>query len=168
MMKKHGLYLIIWGLAFWLGVSVAFSAESPLLMQIDDIRPGMKGIGKTVFSGTTIEEFDVEILGVLKNQTPHGDAIMAKVTGGPLPLEESGVLAGMSGSPIYLDGKLIGALAYVPTLFLKEPIVGITPIHEMLRDAERVHSPHEQSLNTFVPTSYSTKADGQSGPRILL
>ncbi len=112
-------------------------ADVPALMAVDDIRPGMKGIGKTVFSGVAIEEFEVEILGVLKNQTPHGDAIMAKVSGGPLPLEQSGVLAGMSGSPVYIDGKLIGALAYAYA-FAKEPMIaGITPIHEMLRDAER-------------------------------
>ena len=111
--------------------------DVPALMAIDDIRPGMKGVGKTVFSGVAIEEFEVEILGVLKNQTPHGDAIMAKVSGGPLPLERSGVVAGMSGSPIYIDGKLIGALAYA-FAFAKEPMIaGITPIHEMLRDAER-------------------------------
>lgn len=120
-------------------------AEPPQLMSVDEIRPGMKGIGKTVFSGTKIEEFDVEILGVLTNQSPGGDEIMARISGGPLPLEQSGVLAGMSGSPIYIDGKLIGALAFTPTSFLKEPIVGITPIHEMLQDAERLNAPAQSA-----------------------
>ena len=129
---------LMWLIIGCFGATTVFSADESLLMPVDEIRPGMKGIGKTVFLGTTIEEFDVEILGVLKNRTPHGDAIMAKVTGGPLPLEESGVLAGMSGSPIYINGKLIGALAFIPSIFPKEPIAGITPIHQMLRDAERV------------------------------
>ncbi len=138
-MQKYIIW-VIWLIIGCFGETTVFGADESLLMSVDDIRPGMKGIGKTVFLGTTIEEFDVEILGVLKNQTPHGDAIMAKVTGGPLPLEESGVLAGMSGSPIYIDGKLIGALAFIPAIFPKEPIAGITPIHQMLRDAERVPS----------------------------
>lgn len=137
-MKRKILYFV-WGILLYLGGSPALCADDALLMHVDDLLPGMKGIGRTVFSGTNIEEFEVEILGVLKNQTPHGDAIMAKVSGGPLPLEKSGVLAGMSGSPVYIDGKLIGAVAFIPTIFPKEPMIaGITPIHEMLRDANRV------------------------------
>lgn len=119
-------------------------------MSVDEIQPGMKGIGKTVFFGTTIEDFDVEIVGVLKNQTPHGDVIMAKISGGPLPLENVGVIGGMSGSPIYIDGKLIGAVAFGPIL-PKEPMVaGITPIHEMLDDANRDVTDVKTSLNTPV------------------
>ena len=116
-----------------------WAEDPPQLMTVDELRPGMKGIGKTVFSGTTIEEFDVEIISVLKGRRPQGDAIMAKVSGGPLPLEHSGVLAGMSGSPVYIDGKLIGAIAFLPALFPKEPMLaGITPIHEMLEDSARL------------------------------
>ena len=96
---------LLWGLVFCGLFSSSVRAESPPLMHIDEIRPGMKGIGKTVFSGTTIEEFEVEIFAVLKNQTPQGDEIIAKVTGGPIPLEHSGVIAGMSGSPVYVDGN---------------------------------------------------------------
>ena len=122
-------------------------------MNIDDIQPGMKGVGKTVFSGTTVEEFDVEILGVLKNESPHGDVIMAKISGGPLPIEKFGIIAGMSGSPVYIDGKLIGAVAF-GSIFPKEPMIaGITPIHEMLADAERVASDGKTSRNTAVPIS---------------
>jgi hypothetical protein len=111
------------------------TAENIELMSVDDIHAGMKGVGKTVFSGTTIEEFDVEILGVLKNSTPRGDVIMAKLSGGPLPLEKFGIIAGMSGSPVYIDGKLIGAVAFGP-IFPKEPMIaGITPIHEMISEA---------------------------------
>lgn len=106
-------------------------------MSVEEIQPGMKGVGKTVFSGTQIEEFQVEIVGVLKNVTPRGDMILAKVTGGSLPLERTGVIAGMSGSPIYIQGRLIGALAYTLSIFQTEPMAGITPILEMLEEYER-------------------------------
>jgi hypothetical protein len=150
-MNIKNLY-ILWNVVFCLLVSPALWAEPPPLMHVDDIQPGMKGIGKTVFSGTTIEDFDVEILGVLKNQAPHSDTIMARISGGPVPIEKSGVIAGMSGSPIYIDGKLIGALAFT-SIFPKEPIIaGITPIHEMLDDAARVASTPDISHNlAFIP-----------------
>lgn len=162
MIKKY-VVCLLGCLIILMGTSSVFCTEPPPLMHVDEIRPGMKGVGKTVFSGTTIEEFDAEILAVLKNQTPHGDAIMAKVTGGPLPLEKSGVLAGMSGSPIYIDGKLIGALAFIPSIFPKEPMIaGITPIHEMLRDAERVRSRPKASQNVFLPFENETPAAGRA------
>ena len=130
--------ILLWSLLVCAAGVPAFGAAIPL-MPVDDIHTGMKGIGKSVFFGTTIEEFDVEILDVIRDRGPGNDAIMARVTGGQdgRPLEETGVLGGMSGSPIYIDGKLIGALAFAPALFAKDTIVGITPIHEMLRDAKR-------------------------------
>lgn len=134
-MQKH---YRLWSLLLCLLLPLVLRASPPELMPVDDIRPGMLGIGKTVFAGTEIEEFEVEILAVLKNNGQHGDAIMAKVTGGPLPLEKVGVVAGMSGSPIYIDGKLIGALAFGQTFETEPMIAGITPIHEMLADAARV------------------------------
>lgn len=99
-------------------------------MGVDEVKPGMKGVGRTVFQGNEIEEFGVEILGVLKGGAVGGDIILARLEGGPL--KETGVISGMSGSPVYLDGKLVGALAYRWGWFQKEPIVGITPIREML------------------------------------
>jgi len=109
-----------------LGVRAVDAVE---FMSIDEVRVGMKGVGKTVFSGTQIEEFQVEILGVMENARPHGDMILARVSGGPLAT--SGMIQGMSGSPVYIDGKLLGAAAYGWS-FSKEPICGITPIEEMV------------------------------------
>lgn len=97
---------------------------------IDDVRPGMVGIGRTVFAGDTIEEFRANIIGVLKNVLgPRRDLILAKLEGGPLAT--TGVIQGMSGSPVYIDGKLVGAVSYSLGSFPREPIAGITPIAEM-------------------------------------
>jgi hypothetical protein len=100
-------------------------------MSIDALRPGMTGVGRTVFGGDRIEDFRVDILGVVKNvMGPKRDLIIARLGGGPLA--ETGVIAGMSGSPVYVDGKLIGAVSYALGSFPKEPIAGITPIAEMI------------------------------------
>ncbi len=90
----------------------------------------MKAVGKTVFSGARIESFDVEILGVLDNIGPKQSLILARLSGGPL--DKTGVLQGMSGSPVYIDGRLLGAVA-MGFAFSKEPIAGIRPIEDMLR-----------------------------------
>jgi len=99
-------------------------------MPVSEIKPGMKGKGKTVFIGTEVSEFDVEILGVMENYFPKRDIILAKLSGGPL--KKTGVISGMSGSPVYINGKLIGAISYRFGSFQKEPMAGITPISEML------------------------------------
>jgi hypothetical protein len=99
-------------------------------MGIDEIRPGMTGIGRTVFEGTRVEEFKVHVLGVLENVIgTHRNLILARLEGGPLA--NTGVIAGMSGSPVYIDGRLVGAVSYALGQFSKEPIAGITPIAEM-------------------------------------
>jgi len=106
------------------------SQEGLQFFPIDQVEPGLKGVGRTVFEGNKIEEFQVEILGVLKNAlAPKHDIILARLSGGPL--EKTGVIAGMSGSPVYIDGKLVGAVA-LSFPWSKEPIAGITPIEDML------------------------------------
>ena len=115
------------GLAALLAVPVP--AVTPL-MPVDEIKPGMIGIGRTVFEGSDLQEFKAHILGVLRNvQGPRRDLILARLEGGPLAT--SGVAQGMSGSPVYIDGRLIGAVSYSIGAFSKEPIAGITPIAEM-------------------------------------
>lgn len=99
-------------------------------MSVGEIRPGMTGIGRSVFQGTKVEEFQVEILGLVNTPSPRGTMIMALLSGHDL--ENTGVVAGMSGSPIYIDGKLIGALAFGWS-YSSRPVAGITPIEEMLR-----------------------------------
>ena len=98
---------------------------------VDQIRPGLKGVGRTVFQGDKIEEFQVEFLGVMHNvMSPKHDVILARLSGDQL--EKTGVMAGMSGSPVYVDGKLVGAVA-LAFPFAKEALTGITPIGEMLQ-----------------------------------
>ncbi|HEX2061505.1 MAG TPA: SpoIVB peptidase S55 domain-containing protein [Thermoanaerobaculia bacterium] len=99
-------------------------------MPLGQVQKGMKGYGLTVFEGTKVEKFDVEILGVLHNIGPDQNLILAKVDH-PV-VARAGIIAGMSGSPVFVDGKVIGALAYA-WQFAKEPVAGITPIEEMLK-----------------------------------
>src|SRR6059036_2294803 len=119
-----------------LGVSVlpVIPYGATTQMGVNEIRPGMVGIGRTVFDGTHVEEFKAHILGVLENVIgPNRNLILAKLEGGPLA--HTGVIAGMSGSPVYVDGKLIGAVSYALGTFSKEAIAGITPIAEMTDSA---------------------------------
>src|SRR5262249_23377715 len=95
---------------------------------VDDVRAGMKGYGRTVMKGTKLETFDAEVLGVLKNTSPGRDMVLCRLSG--LNLDKTGIIAGMSGSPIYIDGKLLGAAAYA-WAFGKEPIAGVTPFSQM-------------------------------------
>jgi len=103
---------------------------SDLTLPLDQVKAGMKGKGKTVFEENKIEEFDVEILGILHNVEPKKSIIIAKLNSNVL--DKSGVIQGMSGSPVYVGGKLVGAVAYNFGSFAKEAVVGITPIEEML------------------------------------
>jgi hypothetical protein len=102
-------------------------------MPLSQIHKGMRGYGLTVFEGTKLEKFDVEVIGVLNNIGPSQNLILIKVDAPTV--QRAGVIAGMSGSPVFIDGKVIGALAY-SWQFAKEPIAGVTPIDEMLKIAE--------------------------------
>jgi hypothetical protein len=110
-------------------LAAAASAQTRFL-PLKDVRAGMRGVGRTVFTGNRIDEFQVEILGVLDNIGPKQSLILARLSGGPL--EHTGVMQGMSGSPVYIDGKLVGAVA-MAFPFAKDPIAGIRPIEEMLK-----------------------------------
>ena len=125
----------------WLAVLGAFTLLPALgfpgtpIITVDEIRPGMRGVGKTVFSGTEIEEFGVEIIDVIRNYYPQQDIVLARLVGPNV--EKTGVAAGMSGSPVYIDGKLLGAVAYRFGVFTKEALAGIMPIEQMLPVVER-------------------------------
>ena len=114
---------------FVFAFAAALYAE-PAIFPLKDIRAGQKGVGRTVFSGSRVDEFQVEILGVLENIGPRESIILAKLRGGPLA--STGVMQGMSGSPVYIDGKIAGAVALAFPM-AKDAIAGIRPIEEMLR-----------------------------------
>ncbi len=110
------------------------------MLTVDELRPGMKGVGKSVFRGTKIENFGITVMGVLRKVDFDGDIILIRIDSGPPVSQGFGVVAGMSGSPIYVNGKLIGALAYAWT-FSKQPIAGVTPIAQMLEAFQPGSSP---------------------------
>lgn len=128
-MKKLVVLLNVVLIGIFVATLSAQNSRNTRFMSVDELRPGMKGVGRTVFEGTAITEFQAEIMGVLKNVQPKQDLILARLSGGPL--EKTGVIAGMSGSPVYIDGRLIGAVAY-SFPFAKDPIAGIQPIGQML------------------------------------
>ncbi len=110
------------------------------MLAVEELRPGMKGVGKSVFHGTRVEEFGVTVLGVLRKVNFDGDIILVRIDSGPPVSMGYGVVSGMSGSPIYVNGKLIGALAYAWP-FAKIPIAGVTPIGQMLEAYQPGSSP---------------------------
>lgn len=121
------------------GILIAATLQAATaIFPLKDIRAGQHGVGRTVFSGSKVEEFDVEILGVLENIAPKQSIILARLKGGPL--EHTGVMQGMSGSPVYIDGKLAGAVA-LSFPYSKDPIAGIRPIEDMLRVDPTVRVP---------------------------
>ena len=115
-------------------VGAAVAQSNPGFIHVDEIRPGMKGHGLSVFQGTAPERFDVEVIDVLHNFRPNQDLILIR-TPHPL-LDRARGVAGMSGSPIYLDGRLAGAYAYGWS-YGSDPVVGVTPIANMLAELKR-------------------------------
>src|SRR5580693_6489904 len=128
-MRKVFLALLLAGLSL---STIKLTAQtSQPTIPVDQIHAGMRGYALTVFEGAKPERMDVEVLGVLHNANgPKGDMILVRLHG--TKVEYTGVVAGMSGSPVYLDGKLAGALAFRIGEFSKEPIAGVTPIADML------------------------------------
>jgi len=102
---------------------------APQIMRVSEVRAGMSGYGLTTFKGSEVERFEVEVLGVLEGWAPRGSVVLIRMTS-PV-LAETGTIAGMSGSPVYIDGKLLGAVAY-GFYFCKVPIAGVTPVEEMI------------------------------------
>src|SRR5580692_7981695 len=122
------------------------------IIALDQIRVGMKGTALTVFQGVKPESMDVEVLGVLRNANgPKGDIILVRLHG--TKPEYTGVVAGMSGSPVYFDGKLAGALAFRIGEFSKEPIAGVTPIEDMLEISALDHSPAAATMRAGIESS---------------
>ena len=139
----------------------AQSTKPVSTISVDQIHAGERGVAYTVFQGTKPEPMDVEVLGVLKNANgPKGDIILVRLGGAKA--EYTGVVAGMSGSPVYINGKLAGAIAFRIGEFSKEPIAGVTPISEMLEisaiDTTPVSVPVEARTVPALATKTSAPA----------
>ena len=125
-------------------------------LPLNQIHTGMHGMAYTVFQGTKPEAMDVEVLGILRNVNgPKGDIILVRLGGAKV--EYTGVVAGMSGSPVYFNGKLAGAVAFRIGEFSKEPIAGVTPISEMLEISAIDATPVERSSSGEVDPVYCSQ-----------
>jgi hypothetical protein len=135
-------------------------SASPQIMTVDEVRPGMQGVAYTVFQGTQPEAMGVEVLGVLKNMLgPKSDLILVRLHGEKA--EYTGVVAGMSGSPVYINGKMLGAISYRIGSFSKEAIAGVTPITQMLEINEFDKTvPGQDPISSAKPAG----AEKTSGP----
>src|SRR5881296_2632996 len=141
----------------------AQTSKSVETIPVSQIHAGMKGIAYTVFQGTKPEPMSVEVLGVLKNANgPKGDVILVRLGGEKA--EYTGVVAGMSGSPVYFDGKLAGAVAFRIGEFSKEPIAGVTPISEMLEISAIDSTPTSVPVQVKSVPSFAAKTSGPGLP----
>jgi hypothetical protein len=142
MLPRAGRLVLSLGLTLMPVLLPVAAVGGDAVLPLSEVRAGMEGKGRTVFEGARVEEFGVRILGVLENALgPKQSLILARLDGGPLA--QTGVIEGMSGSPVFVDGKLVGAVAYAFP-FGKEPIAGITPIGEMV-DATQTTAPRAAS-----------------------
>ncbi len=133
----------------------------PEIMTLADVHRGQHGVAYTVFEGTKPEPMDLEVLGILRNfNGPKSDVILVRLHG--KKVEFTGVVAGMSGSPVYIDGKLVGALAFRIGQFSKEPIAGVTPIEEMLEINELDRSMPAVAAHRALPTHSGIEATSTS------
>ena len=134
--------LAVAGLVIWFpqpGWSASPLFDPATMMPVSSVRAGMKGTCRTVFSGVDISEFNIEILGVLPKLREGTDAILVQILDGPVIAHDTGVFAGMSGSPVYIGGRLVGAIAFTWE-FGKQPIAGVTPIESMLHAFDKEDS----------------------------
>src|SRR5206468_5032438 len=123
--------------------AVVPSGPPPAIMPLADVRPGMVGQALTVFQGTKPEPFKVRVVAVMRNFLPKQDVILIRAE--DPRVEFAGIVAGMSGSPVYIDGRLMGAIAYAWS-FAKEPLGGVTPIESMLAERSRPRRSHDETL----------------------
>jgi hypothetical protein len=140
----------------------AAAQDKPNIIPLSQIHEGMKGTALTVFQGVKPEAMDVEVLGVLRNMNgPKGDVILVRLHG--TKPEYTGVVAGMSGSPVYFDGKLAGALAFRIGEFSKEPIAGVTPIEQMLEINAMDRRPSSGPLQASAGEAGASKTSSPGG-----
>jgi hypothetical protein len=140
----------------------ASAQESRETLPLSQVRPGMQGYAYTIFAGDQVEKFDLEVIGILDNFLGPRQSIILVQLKGP-KVEHTGVVAGMSGSPVYLDGKLAGALSLKLGIFTKEPIAGVTPIQDVLNAPSQPSSTQVATQQIGLPTEAATRTGLPSG-----
>jgi SpoIVB peptidase S55 len=156
-------------IAFAAALSPTLSAQSNEILPLSQVRPGMQGYAYTIFAGDQVEKFGLEVIGVMPNFLgPQQSIILVQLKGEKV--EHTGVVAGMSGSPVYLDGKLAGALSLKLGVFTKEAIGGVTPIEDILHpagpnNAQPVSASQQPQTQSTAPTYSSTQVQAQSQPQ---
>ncbi|HET7872839.1 MAG TPA: SpoIVB peptidase S55 domain-containing protein [Terriglobales bacterium] len=166
-MKNPGCSRLLSLFFLWLISIAAVCAEPPAaasqpatpILPLSQVQTGIHGVAYTVFEGVTPEPMDVEVLGVMRNSNgPRGDIILVRLQG--KKVEYTGVVAGMSGSPVYIDNKLVGAIAFRIGEFAKEPIAGVTPIEEMLEINALDQTPAPDAQSETAGTASTTRTNG--------
>jgi hypothetical protein len=161
------LYALFLAVFLLLGsVLSARAADGPAIFPLSDVKPGMKGVAYTIFEGDQVEKVDLEVIGVLDNAVgPKQDVILVRLLGDKV--QQTGVVAGMSGSPVYIDGKLLGALALKLGTFTKEAIGGVTPIDNML-EVEHLPMTPDPAAPGMPPASNAKRSPGGSPTAALI
>ena len=153
-MRKFGSKVLLIGLFILLLSNVVVAKTE--IMPLEEIKPGMQGVGKTVLRGTKIEEFAVEIVSILENQNMDQDLILVKTSGDVIE-RTGGIASGMSGSPVYVKGKLIGAIGYGWQM-ANHKIGMVTPIEEMLNIFDLEKQQDEKNIMLDTPIEISGKS----------
>jgi len=156
------LALLAFSGSLCLGPNAATAQESNEILPLSHVRAGMQGYAYTIFAGDQVEKFDLEVIGVLENFLGPKQSIILVQLKGP-KVEHTGVVAGMSGSPVYLDGKLAGALSLKLGVFTKEPIAGVTPIQDVLNPPSQTAAAQAATQQFGLPSEASTRTGLPSG-----
>src|ERR1700687_4044015 len=154
--------LLAFTVALCLWPRLVHAQQSTEILPLSQVRAGMEGYAYTIFAGDQVEKFDLEVIGVLDNFLGPKQSIILVQLKGP-KVEHTGVVAGMSGSPVYLDGKLAGALSLKLGVFTKEPIAGVTPIQDVLNPASQPATTQAAVQQLGLPSDASTRTGLPSG-----
>ena len=160
--RKRALAILalVAGLCF--ALAPPLSAQSDEILPLSQVQPGMHGYAYTIFAGDQVEKFDLEVIGVLPNFLGPRQSIILIELKGP-KVEHTGVVAGMSGSPVYLEGKLAGALSLKLGVFAKEAIAGVTPIEDILHPAAQDNAPASSAQQFTLPNEAAPRTGLPSG-----
>ena len=163
----RSIFPAIFAFTFLFGpISTSRAQQSTEILPLSEVHPGMQGYAYTIFAGDQIEKFDLEVLGIMPNFLGPKQSIILVQLKGP-KVEHTGVVAGMSGSPVYLDGKLAGALSLKLGIFTKEPIAGVTPIADVLNPPVQSSAPQPAQSSQNLPQQFSLSSlpnDSSSNP----